>query len=251
MFRKMLYASSLMLGVICWQVSAQNVDELVSRHVEAMGGAGKVKALKSTKVNGKISMPSMMPDLSESSAVLQIKKPNLARMDIDVKGKPFVQAFDGEMAWGLRPGSTEPENLSDDEGGPGEMAELFLREMADLEGPLVDAQDKWKKIELLGKEDVEGVESYKLKLSPKDGFVRYLFLDPKSFQTTKITRPGSEFLMETYFRDYRNVGGLTVPYSIESKVDGNTFSKLALEKVELDAVLDDAVFKMPGSPPQN
>jgi len=251
MFRKILFVSFLIPAVMSWQALAQNVDELVSGHVEAMGGAAKVKALKSMKLGGKISMPTMMSDPSESPAVLQIKKPNLARMEIDVKGKPFVQAFDGEMAWGLRPGSTESENLSDDEGGPGEMAELFLREMADLEGPLVDAQDKWKKIELLGKEDVDGVESYKLKLSPKDGFVRYLFLDPKSLHATKITRPGSEFLMETYFRDYRAVGGLVVPYFIESKVDGNTFSKLTLEKVELDPVLDDAMFKMPGSPPQN
>jgi hypothetical protein len=256
MIRRSLVISFLTLVVFSLQALAQSVEQLVSGHVEAIGGTTKLKALQSMKLSGKISMPTMLQNIPgasepESPVVLQVKKPNLVRMEVDVQGKPLVQAFDGEMAWGLRPGSTEPDNLSDDEGGVGEMADLFLREISDLQGLLVDSKDKWKKVELLGKEDVEGVESYKLKLSPNDGFVRYLFLDTKNLYTTKITRPGSEFLMETYYKDYKPLNGLLIPYAIESKVDGNTFSKLTLEKAELDPVLDDALFKMPGNPPQN
>ncbi len=130
-------------------------------------------------------------------------------------------------------------------------AALLLREISDSEGSLIGSKETREKIELLGKEDVEGVASYKLKLSPNDGFVRYLFHDTKSLQTTKITRPGSEFLMETYYKDYKPVNGLAIPHTVESKVDGNPFSKLTVEKAELDPALDDAMFKMPGNPPQN
>jgi len=256
MIPKSLLVSFLLSVTFSWQSWAQNIDELVTGHLEASGGSTKLKALKSLKASGKLLMP-MMQNMSsggsaaEAPVTVQIKKPNLIRMEIDVQGKPLIQAFDGETAWGLRPGSQEPDNLSDDEGGMGEMADLFLREVADLEGLLVDSKDKWNKVELLGKESVEGTETYKLKLSPKDGFVRYLFLDTKTLHTTKVTRPGSEFLMETYFKDYRPLNGLTMPYLIESRVDGNTFSKLTLEKAEPNAAVDDAVFKMPGNPPQN
>lgn len=257
MIRRNVLVSFLACTIFSWQGLAQNVEELVNGHLEAGGGSAKLKALKSIKLSGKISMPMMMQNASaggsaaEAPVTVEIKKPNLVRMEIDVQGKPLVQAFDGETAWSLRPGSKEPENLSDDEGGMGEMADVFLREMSDLEGPLVDSKSKWSKIELLGKEDVEGVESYKLKLSPKDGFVRYLFLDTKSLHMTKVTRPGSEFLMETYYKDYKPVNSVMIPYAIESKVDGNTFSKLTLEKAELDVTLSDASFEMPGNPPQN
>jgi outer membrane lipoprotein-sorting protein len=257
MIPKSLLVSFLVSAIFSWQSLAQNIDELISGHLEACGGLTKLKALKSVKMSGKLLMPMMMQNVStegsaaEAPVTVQIKKPNLVRMEIDLQGKPLVQAFDGETAWSLRPGSKEPDNLSEDEGGMGEMADLFLREIADLEGPLVDSKDKWNKVELLGKEDVDGTESYKLKLSPKDGFVRYLFLDTKTLRTTKVTRPGSEFLMETYYKDHKPVNGLMVPYVIESKVDGNTFSKLMLEKAEPDVSLDDALFKMPGNPPQN
>jgi hypothetical protein len=257
MIRKNLWVSFLISAVFSWQGLAQNIDELIGSHLEASGGLAKVKALRSMKLSGKISMPMMMQNApaggsaAQAPVMLQIKKPNLVRMEIDVQGKPLVQAFDGETAWSLRPGSKEPDNLSEDEGGMGEMADMFLREMSDLEGPLVNSKDKWNKVELLGKESVEGIDSYKLKLSPKDGFVRYVFLDTKSLHTTKVTRPGSEFLMETYYKDYKPVNGLMIPYVIESKVDGNTFSKLTLEKAEPDVAVDDALFKMPGNPPQN
>jgi len=257
MIQRNLLVSFLVSTIFSWQGLAQNVDELVNGHLEAGGGSARLKALKSIKVSGRISMPKMMQNTSAGGSgagapmTLEIKKPNLVRMEIDVQGKPLVQAFDGETAWSLRPGSKEPDNLSDDEGGMGEMADVFLREMSDLEGPLVDSKNKWNKVELLGKEDVEGIESYKLKLSPKDGFVRYVFLDTKSLHTTKVTRPGSEFLMETYYKDYKPVNSLMIPYVIESKVDGNTFSKLTLEKAEPDVAVDDALFKMPGNPPQN
>jgi outer membrane lipoprotein-sorting protein len=257
MIRKNLLVSFLVSAIFSWQSLAQNIDELVGGHLEASGGVAKLKALKSLKVSGKLVMPMMTQNASaggsatEAPVIIQIKKPNLVRMEIDLQGKQLVQAFDGETAWSLRPGSKEPDILSWDEGGMGEMADLFLREIADLEGPLVDSKNKWNKVELLGKENVEGTESYKLKLSPKDGFVRYLFLDAKGLLTTKLTRPGSEFLMETYYKDYKPVNGLMMPYTIESRVDGNTFSKLTLEKAEPDVAVDDALFKMPGSPPQN
>ena len=257
MIRKNLLLSILLSTILSWQGLAQNVDELVGGHLEASGGLAKLKGLKSVRMSGKLSMSMMMQNASsagspsEAPVTIQIKKPNLIRMEIDLQGKPLVQASDGETAWSLRPGSEEPDNLSDDEGGMGEMTDLFLREIADLEGPLVDSREKWNKIELLGKENVEGTESYKLKLSPKDGFVRYLFLDTKTLRTTKLTRPGSEFLMETYYQDYRPEDGIVMPHTIESRVDGNRFSKLSLEKAELNVPIDDALFKMPGNPAQN
>jgi len=42
-----------------------------------------------------------------------------------------------------------------------------------------------------------------------------------------------------------------MPHTIESRVDGNRFSKLSLEKAELNVPIDDALFKMPGNPAQN
>ena len=44
-----------------------------------------------------------------------------------------------------------------------------------MEGPLVDYRRKGHKVELLGKEKVEGVDAYKLKLTLKGGEVKYIY----------------------------------------------------------------------------
>ena len=51
--------------------------------------------------------------------------------------------------------------------------------------------------------------------------------------------------METYYRDYKPVNGLMIPHTIESKVDGQTFSKITLKKAQMDVPLEDAIFKLP------
>ena len=102
MIRRNLLVSFLASTIFSWQGLAQNVEELVNGHLEAGGGSAKLKALKSIKLSGKISMPMMMQNTSaggsaaEAPVTVEIKKPNLVRMEIDVQGKPLVQAFDGE-----------------------------------------------------------------------------------------------------------------------------------------------------------
>src|SRR5215475_4989227 len=111
MIRESLFASLLVAAMFSWQSRAQNIDELVSGHLEASGGSTKLKALKSLKASGKLLMPTMMQNVSaggsaaEAPVTVQIKKPNRIRLEIDLQGKPLVQAFDGETAWGLRPGA--------------------------------------------------------------------------------------------------------------------------------------------------
>ena len=251
MIRRHLIVSFLCSMVLSHPALAQSVDELVNKHLEACGGLEKLKAVKSMELAGKWLMAPLTEDRrsagpgKEESVTVKMKRPNFVRTEILLQGQALIQAYDGENSWGLRPGATDPDMLADDEGGVGEMSDMFLKELSDLDGPLVDYKDKWNKVELVGKENVDGNETYKLKLSPKDGYVRYIFLDTKTFNTAKVTRPGSEFLMETYYRDYKPVNGLMIPHTIESKVDGQTFSKITLEKAQMDVPLEDAIFKLP------
>lgn len=254
MIRRNLTMSFLCSVVFCYSALAQSVEELVNKHLEACGGLTKLKAVKSMEMTGKWLMVPMTEDRrpagpgTEESVTVKIKRPNFVRTEIPLQGQTSIGAYDGETSWGLRPGSKDPDIFSEDEGGMGELIDMFLKEIADFDGPLVDYKDKWNKVELVGKENVDNNETYKFKLSPKDGYVRYIFLDGKTFNTAKVTRPGSEFLMETYYRDYKPVNGLMIPHTIESKIDGQTFSKITLEKTQMDVPLEDAIFKLPTKP---
>src|SRR3989449_6224931 len=88
----------------------------------------------------------------------------------------------------------------------------IIQEEADIDGPLVDYKQKGNKVELVGKEKMEGTDTYHLKATLKNGDVRNLYLDAGSFllikATGKLTRQGTEMEVESTLGDYRDVQGV-------------------------------------------
>src|SRR5258708_18885460 len=131
-----------------------------------------------------------------------------------------TQAYDGANGWQVMPfmGKTEPEALSADD-----LKEV--KENADMvEGPLFNYKEKGNKVEYLGKGDLEGTPVQKLKLTEKDGDVTTIYLDADSYlelknESTRTIR-GQAADLETTFGNYKQVEGLTMPFTIETKAKG-------------------------------
>lgn len=223
-----------------------NRDELLKRHYEALGGLERIKAVETIKMTGRMLMGPGM----EARFVRLAKRPNRYRMEFTVQGMTGVQAYDGETAWMYMPfaGRTEPEVMPED------LAKQVVEE-ADMDGPLVDYQEKGHQVELLGKEDVEGSPAYKLKVTLRSGEVSYYYLDAEYFLPIKTAAKravqGTEVEVETSLGDYREVDGLMVPFSIRVKGQGPAEQTIILDTVELNVPVDEAQFKMPRSAPRD
>ncbi len=217
---------------------AQTVDEIISKNIETKGGLEKLKSIKSMKMTGKVFAGGM-----EMPMTIWTKRPNMTRMEATLQDQKIVQAYDGEKAWQIMPftGTNEPQEVK------GIQAE-DLKERADFDGPLVDYKEKGHKIEFLGKEDLEGTEVYKLKVTLKSGKVMYIYLDTEYCielkQSTTVDYQGSEILVETIFGDYKQVDGVMMPHSIESKVNGQTQAQITIESIEFNIEIEDSFFKM-------
>lgn len=229
---------TLLFGVAA---AAQTVDEIIQKNTEARGGLQKLKAIKSLKATGRLTPASLGQDIA---LTLQQKRPNAFRMEFTLQGKSMIQAYEGEGGWQINPfqGSSEPEKLAGDD-------LKDAQEQADIDGPLVDYKAKGHTVELLGKEDLEGTPVYKLKLTLKTGDVRYIYIDAANYLELKTTAkrksPGGELEIDIYPSNYKSVGGVLFPFSIEQKAQGQTQVQIALDKIELDVPIDDAIFKMP------
>jgi hypothetical protein len=245
-----------MLGVAlvlsCGIARAQSPDELLTKHVQARGGLEKLNAVQAVKMTGTITLIPLNEvrkaegRAQELPVTLTGKRSNKVRLEMDSQGKKLIQGYDGgETAWGLRPDATEPDMLFDDEGGMGEMVALLMQDLADLEGPLVNTKDKWRTVQIEGTEGSGDAVVYQLKLSPRSGFVRHVLLDGKTFLIRQTTRSGSDFQMEAVYSDYRLLNGVQVPYSIEGKIEGETFARIRFEKAEVVGAPDDAMFQPP------
>lgn len=224
--------------------SAQTVDEIIAKNVDARGGLDKLKSVKTMRMSGKMTVG---PGI-EAPISMEMKRPNNVRMEITFQGNTGVQAYDGKDGWAISPfsGKKEPEPMSADDLKEAE-------EQADMDGPLVDYKAKGHAVELVGKEKVEGSEVYKIKVALKNGDTRYLYIDADSFleikSESKRTVRGSEVELETTIGDYKEVGGLLVPHSFQSGAKGRPEKQnITVDKVELNPALDDTRFKMPASP---
>jgi hypothetical protein len=156
-----------------------------------------------------------------------------------------IQAYDGKTAWAVMPftGKKDPEAM-DAEGA--KQAE----EQSDMDGPLVDYKDKGNTVELIGKEPVEGADAYKLKVTLKNGDVRYVYLDAETYLEIKTeakrTMRGTEVESESYMSDFKEVNGLMMPFAIEQGAKGQPQrQKIVIEKVEMDPEMSDSLFVMP------
>jgi outer membrane lipoprotein-sorting protein len=229
-----IVASALVAG----PVLAQTVDELVARSIAARGGLAKLKAVTSVRMTGTLSMGAM-----EAPLVVELKRPSSLRTELTFQGTPVVEAFDGKDAWAIPPVGGGPVAL------PAAAAKQKA-DQADLDGPLVDYQAKGNKVELVGKERLDGNDVFKLKVTRMNGDVEHYFLDARSYLAVRVeataTMMGNEIEGETTIGDYKEVGGVLWAHSMQNGAKGQPEKQnVTFTKIEVNPAIDDSRFKMP------
>ena len=231
--------------VLSGPARAMTADELVAKNLEARGGVARLRALKSMRMTGKAIFGGSGYSL-EAQWAEALKAPASLRNEVTLQGLTAVQAYSAAGGgWTVSPfgGRIDAEHSGADD------TKNFAQE-ADIGGPLVDARQKGHKVEYLGTEDVDGTAAHKLRVSLKDGDVMYFYLDPDYFLSIREVRErhvrGTEEVTETDLGSYGRVAGVWVPFSIESGPKGQPRqARITLDAVEIDPVLDDAMFRFP------
>ena len=220
---------------------SQTVDEIIQKNIDATGGKTNWDALTSMKSTGYASIMGMDFAFTE-----YVKKPNLSLLEIIIQGMTMKQGYDGTNGWMINPmmGSKKPEKVDD------ETSKEF-KDRANIGGKFLTYKDDGSKAELAGKEDMDGTEVYKIKLTEKDGKVINYYLDTKSYMILKesqtIKRNGKEFKTETMLSNYKTVNGVLKPYTLEVNTSGSEMGSqnVSIDKIEMNVEIDEAIFKMP------
>ena len=218
------------------------LDEIVASHLAARGGAEKLRALRSIRETGKVTAS----DGRVALVTREIQRPGLFRLEFTYQGTTSVFAHDGTTRWQVAPlqGQFEPMAMPPEADG-----EVGV-DQRDIEGPLVDWQKKGHLVTLAGREAIDGRETIKLELQLKGGTTRYDYVDVVSHQVVRSDVPrlvrGHVTVLQNHFSDFREVGGIVFPHAIETHVkDRPQVLRIAVEKIELDPVLDETRFRMP------
>lgn len=219
--------------------SLSTVETVVDKYIQAMGGYKKLNSIQSKKLIYKISIQGR-----EGKAEIYYQRPGYYRVDAFTKDLQIIQAYDGKTSWRAIPSSENP----DPQELPPKQAKDLIED-ADMDGPLVDYKKKGHSLELLGMEQIESKEFYKLKLTSNAGNIRFIYINSDSFLiskvTSKIKQGGNDIIVDTLIGDYRNIAGIMVPHYMEIKVADRSIRKQFLKKVEFNIEMDKKMFQMP------
>ena len=223
---------------------AQSVDEIINKHFEALGGKDKLANLKTMKL---LCSVEIAPGMKAPITMYYVNNKSM-RVEVEVQGMKILSAVDGDSGWSINPmsGKKDAERMNADE-----IKES--KDQMDLTGALFNYKEKGHAVELLGKEDMEGTEVYKIKITKKSGDIEYDFIDASTYLTLKETTThkfkDKETTSDAIYSDYRKAGDILFPFSIENRETGASQGQaLIVESIEINPVIDNSIFKMP--PPQ-
>ena len=219
----------------------KNADEIIARYVQTIGGMEKLEAIRTLRKSGSYTSGSGL----EAKVVEDSKRPDKVRQELILQGMAGVTAFDGKTGWKIEPwqGKKDVEPLGEEE-----MKQIV--EDADFDGPLVHYKEKGNEVELVGKDEVEGTDAYKLKVTLASGDVQYYFMDtdyfvPIKIEKTRIVR-GAPRESETMLGDYKEVAGIYFPHSFEFGPKGRSSrAKVVYDEYEANVPMDDGLFRPP------
>ena len=206
-----------------------------------MGGADKWKAVKAMEMNNKFTVQGM--DIASKTVIVSGKS---LRTDISVMGQEIISAIDGETGWAQQPammgGTGEPEDM------PGAMIKESRKQVY-LGGSLMNYKENGSTIELVGKEKLEGVDVYHLKLTEKAGDITNLFVSTSNYYVLKSAGKrniqGKEVDAEVNFSNFKQIEGLTFPYTMETASPMGGMMTIETDSIKLNPKVDESIFKKP------
>lgn len=230
------------------QINAQTADEIIAKYFENTGGIAKWQEVKGIKMSAKLNQGGMEIPLE----MIQLEGGKQMTV-INFQGKVIKQnVFNGEVLWSTNFMTQKAEK------GDQETTDNMKLLLGDFPDPFLNYKKNGYTIELLGKETLDGSETFKIKLTKKpmtvDGVkvedVSYYFFDAENFVPLVIhseikSGPMKGQVSEVKMSDYQEVEGLSLPFSMTQGLKGQPGQPITLDKIELNPQIDPKEFEFP------
>jgi len=227
--------------------SAQTADEVIEKHLAAIGGRAALAKLESRLMVGTITLSTPGGDVSGPIEALT-QRPNRARtlinLDLSALGAGPIridQRFDGTAGYML-------DSMQGDRPITGRQLEIMKASM--FPSAFIDYKERGATAELKGKEKVGDRDAYLLIFTPKGGPAVRQYLDAESYlpmrMVLSVEVPGMGELDQTSdLLDQRDVDGVKVPFLVKSSSAAQSFT-IIVTKVEHNTKVDEKLFVKPG-----
>jgi hypothetical protein len=232
------------LGLVYMQLlQAKPVDEIINRYAAARGGKEKLKLISSLYMEGTKKMMG-----NEVAVKITKVDGKLFRNDFEVGNNKGYTIITPTTGWFFIPIHSQTiQSITGDR-------LVVMQNELDIIGPLINHTIKGHKAVLAGKEDVNGREAYKIKLTLNKGKEIFYLINKETsllLQTRQMVPAldkngneieGSEKELITDFSDYKSVDGILFPHKISNPGNGLTSGSITFSKIELNKPVDENLY---------
>ncbi|MEO1487003.1 MAG: outer membrane lipoprotein-sorting protein [Bacteroidota bacterium] len=239
-----------LLFIVCASMSlqAQTADEILDNYFENIGGKETLNSLNGMKMKG----VGKQQNFEFPIEIVQMKD-GRQYFSADIQGKQLKQqVFDGTVLWSTNFMTMKAEKSD------AEQTANFKLNTNDFPDSFMDYKEKGYTVELLGKETMDGAETFKIKLvkepvtvdGKEEDDISFYYFDTENFVPivveSKITSgPAKGKTAKSTMSDYQEVDGIYFPFSTSQYIDGNLVFTMEMENMELNPEVDNAVFAFP------
>jgi len=222
---------------------AQTADEIITNYFENVGGQENWAKVESFTMKGVMKMQGMEIPFEQT-----MTKDGKQATVIELQGTKMTwAAYDGKNSW------TRNQMTMEAEKSDNETTENMKNQVKEFPSPFLNYKEKGFTVELIGKETVDGTETFKIKVT-KDPIVlngqsqpniSHYYFDTENFVPIVIEEeikdgPMKGKTIKMAISDYQEVEGLYFPFSQSSE-----FQTLNFEEIVLNPTIDSTLFNFP------
>jgi hypothetical protein len=215
-----------------FNLNAQTADEIISKYITAIGGADKWAKVQSIKVEGQIEVQGIAIPFTMQGVHMKG-----TRVDAEFQGNKIIDITTPTKGWSQNPfgGKATLSPITDDE------LKQKVDEL-DIQDAFVDYKSKGSTVEFLGKDEEDGNEYFKIKMTSKNGNDKTYFFDTKTYLVYKIEsivkQEGQEVKSAVKYLDYQ-----TIDFGIKMAFKQDQGQMMMVnKKITINPAIDASIF---------
>jgi outer membrane lipoprotein-sorting protein len=236
---KSLALASAMFAVALSTQAAPSANDILTKHVEAIGGVKANKKITTRVIQGSLKMPALGE--TEATVTIYTKAPDKIVSLIKIPNAgPIKEGYDGKVAWAQTPFAPVTQKT-------GALLKQ-AKEQSNFYRP-IDYKTGYSKWEYGGERKLDGKAAHVLKGTTDDGRTETYYLDKKTLMILKaeipIVSPSGPMNTVTTFSDYRKVDGVVLPHKINMIEPLAAVFTIEITEIKQNVKVEDSLFTKP------